>query len=87
MSEFYGKKSIRNKGASMRTRIWSIFIFMAVFLAASASVQAQTAETPKYRIAIAEVLQETNSFSPVRYSGAPISSPTAKRKRKSSAVS
>jgi len=65
MSEFYGKKSIRNKGASMRTRIWSIFIFMAVFLAASASVQAQTAETPKYRIAIAEVLQETNSFSPV----------------------
>ncbi len=45
----------------MKARMCIIFIF----LAASLAVQAQAEDKPKYRIAIAEVLQETNSFSPV----------------------
>jgi microcystin degradation protein MlrC len=48
-------------------KIWMMMvaaIFAALIQVFSAG-QAQAAETPKYRIAIAEVLQETNSFSPV----------------------
>ncbi len=49
----------------MKARMCIVFIFLAVFLAESLTVQAQAEDKPRYRIAIAEILQETNSFSPV----------------------
>ena len=49
----------------MRTRMRFIAVIVTICIALLAVGQSQAGDKPKYRIAVAEVLQETNSFSPV----------------------